>query len=187
MLLPGKKIGFALTVKQLSNTMLLREIEKIMLSGAELFIILLELPEKTERVKYKLQSIFRFLDPVDTLANPPENLSRPFLDLLVLIPNSVRFLNLLEHITAEEYTGMPLVLVPILKNEPAFSLGYISSLMKKNNIYFVPFGPVEQKNTSKTENVFLCSRLDLLLETCIAAFAGEQLKPSTWENHFFPH
>ena len=47
MTLHGKKIGFALTIGQLVDTRILKEIEKIMLQGAELFIILFS-EEKTE-------------------------------------------------------------------------------------------------------------------------------------------
>ncbi|NMB42443.1 MAG: hypothetical protein GX996_11015 [Firmicutes bacterium] len=199
MLLQGKKIGFALTIKQLSNTVILQEIEKLMLSGAELFIILLDPPEKKEALKNKLQNILRQIrqeltkkrgeinNSITVTENLNAGLNYPFLDLLVVIPDSERFLNFLEQATPEGDTGLPLVLVPTLKNEPAPSLGYISSLMKKKNIYFVPFGPVGQKPKKEEKNTYLCSRLDLLMETCSAALEGHQLKPSTWEGHFFPH
>jgi len=202
LLLQGKKIGFALTIKQLSDTKILREIEKIMLSGAELFIILLDPSEKKEGVKNKFQNIFRQIHleilkkreireikevPTTTPDNIPGNLNYPFLDLLVVIPNSERFLGFLEQITPEDHSSLPLVLVPTLENEPTPSLGYISSLMKKKGIFFVPFGPVDQKQERREKNTFLYSRLDLLTETCAAALEGHQLKPSTWENHFFPH
>ncbi len=199
MLLQGKKIGFALTIKQLSDTMILKEIEKIMLAGAELFIILLDPSEKKEGIKNKFQSIFRQIHleilkkrgikevSMTTPDNLPGSLNYPFLDLLVVIPNSERFLGFLEQITPEDDTSLPLVLVPTLENEPTPSLGYISSLMKKKGIFFVPFGPVNQKQEKRERNTFLYSRLDLLTETCAAALEGHQLKPSTWESHSFPH
>ena len=198
MSLSGKKIGFALTISQLSDKIILGEIERIMISGTELFIILLDTPEKNEGIKSKFQSIFHFLQHVimkrgvkngtaPEATSLPLTLDYPFLDLLVVMPNSEHFLHLLTQIVPEEHTGIPLVLVPALENEPAPSLGYISTLMKKQGVYFVPFGPFEQKQKIKAENAFLHSRLDLLTETCAAALEGHQLKPSTWEEHFFPH
>jgi dipicolinate synthase subunit B len=196
LLLQGKKIGFALTIKQISDTSILREIEKIMLAGAELYIILLEPPEKKEGIKNKFQSLFRQIhlevikkrsakeNSLTSADKMPGSLNYPFLDLLVVIPDSERFLIFLEQMVSEDQSYLPLVLVPALENEPTPSLNYISSLMKKKGIFFVPFGPVDQKQEKHT---LLLSRLDLLTETCAAALEGHQLEPYTWENHIFPH
>lgn len=199
MLLQGRKIGVVLTIKQLGDTAILREIEKIMLAGAELFIIPVDLSGKKEGIINKLQHIFRQIymevikkrgakdAPVTNATNSPGNLNYPFLDLLVIFPNSENFLGFLEQMLPEEHTSPPLVVIPILEDEPAPSLGYISSLMKKKGIFFVPFGPVYQKQEKKEKKTYFYSRLDLLTETCAAALEGLQLKPSTWENHSFPH
>jgi len=200
MLLQGKKIGFALSLKQLGDTKILSEIENILLQGAEIFIILLNPEEKKEEgIKNKFQNIFRHLSleilkkrgSGETVPILPEkrqeNLDYPFLDLLVVVPNSGHLLGLLEQITPEDHSSPPMVLVPTLENEPAPPLSYISSLMKKKGIFFVPFGPVDQKQEIKNKTTLLYSRLDLLAETCAAALEGEQLKPSTWENYNFPH
>lgn len=201
MLLQGKKIGFVLSLKQLGNTRILSEIENILLQGAEIFIILLSPEEKKEEevIKNKFQNIFRHLSleilkkrgsegPLPIISEKrQENLDYPFLDLLVVVPNSGRFLGILEQITPENHSNPPLVLVPTLENESAPPLSYISSLMKKKGIFFVPFGPVDRKQEKKNKTTLLYSRLDLLAETCAAALEGEQLKPSIWENHTFPH
>ncbi|MDO9536619.1 MAG: hypothetical protein Q7J85_15130 [Bacillota bacterium] len=199
-MLQGKKIGFTLSLKQLGDSKILSEIEKILLQGAEIFIIILSPEEKKEEgIKNKFQSIFRHLSleilkKRGSVETPPilsekkhENLDYPFLDLLVVVPDSGHLLGLLEQMTPEDHSSPPLVVVPSLENEPAPLLSYISSLMKKKGIYFVPFGPVDRKQEKKEKTTLLYSRLDLLTETCAAALEGVQLKPSTWENHTFPH
>jgi len=198
-LLQGRKIGIVLTIKQLGDTAILKEIEKILLAGAELFIIPLELPEKKEKAIIKVQHFFRQLSrethqkgaakeaPVRGEADLPGRLSYPSVDLVAVFPNSEHFLSFLDQALPEEHTSPPLVVISLLEGEPAFALGYISSLMKKKGIFFVPFGPVSQRLGKKDKKSYLYSRLDLLTETCAAALEGLQIKPFTWENHLFPH
>lgn len=189
MILHGKKIGFALTIDQLGDTRILKEIEKLMLQGAELLIILFSEEKKEEEIiKTRFKNIFQHLNTEEQdFDNKPDRLNGPsFLDLLVVIPRSRRFLNILEKIVPENYCNLfPLVLVPAFENELSVSLNSLSLLMKKKGIYFVPFGPVNYK---KDKNVItsLYSRIDLLPETCAAALEGRHLKPTAWENHFFP-
>ncbi len=192
MILHGKKIGFALTIGQLGDTGILREIEKMMLQGAELFIILFpeEKKEEEEILLARLKKIFRHIniDSNGFCADPdnPDNPDYPFLDLLVLIPCSKRVLSILEKIIPEKYCGLfPLVLVPAFKSELSVSLSSLSSLMKKKGIYFVPFGPVNSRR-NKNGIASFYSRIDLLPETCAAALEGRHLKPTAWDNHFFP-
>jgi len=197
MLLQGKKIGFALTGEQLGDIGILKEIEKIMLEGAEIIIILLDPAEKAEGIKKKLEDILTHehlemlkkhgineisIGTLESITCRPKN---PFFDLLVALPNSERFLNLLAQATPGDCCNVPMVLVPALQDEPAPFLEHISSLMRKKGIFFVPFGPVKGEKANR--QACLYSRLDLLTETCAAALKGEQLKPCTWENCFFPH
>ena len=184
-MLAGKKIGFVLTVGQLGKTAILREIKKMMFAGAETFIVLLDLAEKKETIAKRLQSIFAPSLP-DT--NRPAFLSRrPLPDLLVLAPDSEILWGCLEQITGGGTPPFPLVLITAPGNMPAQPLNSVSSLMKRNGIYFVPFGPIEQRQQEKEKRSVLHSRLDLIAETCAAALEGHQLKPSTWEDLSFPH
>ncbi|MGI6318073.1 MAG: hypothetical protein GX263_03570 [Firmicutes bacterium] len=188
MTLHGKKIGFALTIGQLVDTRILKEIEKIMLQGAELFIILFS-EEKTEEeiLLTRFKKIFQHINMTNcSLEAKPDNLVYPFLDLLVVVPCSKSFLSVLEKIVPEKNCNLfPLVLVPALDNEFSVPLSSISSLLKKKGIYFVPFGPVNSKKNKNGVASFY-SRIDLLPETCAAALEGRHLKPTSWENHFFP-
>ncbi|HHT46200.1 MAG TPA: hypothetical protein GX004_02755 [Firmicutes bacterium] len=188
MILRGKKIGFALTIGQLGDTRILKEIEKLMLQGAELLIILFpEEKKEEENIKTRLKNIFQHLNiKKRDFDNKADRLDGPFLDLLVVIARSRRFLNILEKIVPENYGNLfPLVLVPAFEKELSVSLNSLSLLIKNKGIYFVPFGPVNYK---KNKNIItsLCSRIDLLPETCAAALEGRHLKPTVWENHFFP-
>ncbi|MGI6307421.1 MAG: hypothetical protein ACOX1X_02220 [Dethiobacteria bacterium] len=200
MLLQGKKIGFVLTITQLGNTVILQEIEKIMFAGAELFIILLDPKAKEEAILDRFQGIFRYFSPEMrqkiTLNRAAPQIGPdhtfyyedyPFLDLLIIVPDSEILLNFLEQITDENRFNLPLVLVTSLGNKPVLPWGRISSLMKKKGIFFVPFGPIELKQGKKRGNALIYSRMDLLTETCAAALKGHQLEPSAWEDLSFPH
>jgi hypothetical protein len=160
MLLLSKKIGFITAIAQLGEKRILNEIEKIMLEGAEVFIIPLNPGLQKESFS---------------------GLQITILDLLVFFPASERLLDLLDKITIEEYKKPALVLAPNFESkQPPYS--FISSLLEKNKIFFVPFGPVNKADSKPA----LYSRLDLLLETCIAALEGHQLQPYIWENNPFP-
>lgn len=198
----GEKVGFALTISQLANNTILQEIKKILFAGAEVFIILLDPAEKKGEILKRLQGI---LSPdfktnrgkilkhgraSSTGVDQDIDFSTPqqtFLDLLVLAPNSEALLACLEEITTEDCPRPPLVLITAPQNIPGLSLKCISSLMKKNGVFFVPFGPIEQKQEKVEKKPVLFSRIDLLLETCAAALEGHQLIPSTWEDLSFPH
>ena len=169
-MLLGKKIGFVLTTGQLGCTIILREIKKMMFAGAEISIILLDPAGKKEKTEKRLQDIFV-----------------PALDLLVLVPDSELLWGCLEQTTGGKALPFPLVLITALENMPALPLNSVSSLMKRDGIYFVPFGPIEQRQPETEKRSTLHSRLDLLAETCAAALEGHQLKPSTWEDLSFPH
>ncbi|MGI5876864.1 MAG: hypothetical protein ACOX6X_08700 [Dethiobacteria bacterium] len=159
MLLLNKKIGFITTVTQLGETIILGEIEKIMMQGADIFVILLN----------------------PCLQN--RNLSgfRPStLDLLVFFPDSEQLIGFLAEI-AEEQKRPALVLAPNFESkQPPYR--FITSLLEKKRTYFVPFGLVNKKEGKPA----IYSRLDLLLETCTAALEGHQLQPYIWENNPFP-
>jgi len=200
MLLQGKKIGFALTMIQLGNITILEEIEKIMIAGAELSIILLDPKAKEEALLERFQNIFQAagakIRQKKTL-KPPERAAKagemppaktyPFLDLLIVVPDSAALLSFLEQFVAENCLNLPLVLVTSLGNKPVLPWGQISALMKKEGVFFVPFGPIELKPEKKGEQALIFSRMDLLTETCAAALEGHQLEPSAWENLSLPH
>ena len=95
MILHSKKIGFVLTIGQLGDTRILMEIEKIMLQGAELFIILFSEDKKEEEILLnRFKRIFQHINMTNYgLDVQPDNLDYPFLDLLVVIPCSKRYLS----------------------------------------------------------------------------------------------
>lgn len=200
MLLQGKKIGFALTMTQLGNITILQEIEKIMIAGAELALILLDPEAKEEALWERFQIILqaagtkirqeKTLNHTVHAAKPKEispPATYPFLDLLIIVPDSATLLGFLEQFVAENRLDLPLVLVTSLGNKPVLPWGQISTLMKKKGIFFVPFGPIELKQDQKGDNELIFSRMDLLTETCAAALEGHQLEPSAWENLSLPH
>ncbi len=200
MLLQGKKIGFALTMTQLGNITILQEIEKIMIAGAELALILLDPKAKEEALWERFQIILqaagtkirqeKTLNHTVHAAKPKEispQATYPFLDLLIIVPDSATLLGFLEQFVAENRLDLPLVLVTSLGNKPVLPWGQISTLMKKKGIFFVPFGPIELKQDQKGDNELIFSRMDLLTETCAAALEGHQLEPSAWENLSLPH
>ena len=200
MLLQGKRIGFVLTMTQLGNTIILQEIEKIMFAGAELFIVLLDPQANRGAILERFQGLIRHCSPEMHRNKPskktapftkPEQVSAlegsPFLNLLIVVPDSESLLSFLEQFVAENRLGLPLVLVTALGNKPVLPWGQISALMKKEGIFFVPFGPIELRQGEKEKNALIFSRMDLLTETCAAALKGHQLEPSAWENLSLPH
>ncbi len=170
MRLQGKKIGIMLEIKQLSDTRILNEINRIMFEGAEVLIVLTGGKKEEEA------------------GNFPALFHESLFDLLVFIPCAGEQLSLLKKTIPRDYNGLPLVVVPALEKELCPPLDDISTLMEVRGIYFVPFGPLArgdgEKKRKQTPSLF--SRLDLLTESCIAALEGHSLKHSFWENNFFP-
>ena len=173
MRLQSKKVGIMLGIKQLGDTQILGEINRIMFEGAEIFIVLIGERKKRETGNFSFPSLFH----------------ESLLDLLVFIPNTEKQLRQLRETIPRDYSGLPLVIVPVLGERSHPSLDDISVLMEIKGIYFIPFGPLPRENRckkKKEEIPTLFSRLDLLTESCIAALEGHNLRHSLWENNFFP-
>lgn len=192
MRLQSKKIGIMLKVKQLGDTRILNEINRIMFEGAEVLIILLgEEKDSFPAFFRKLTSIRNITDNYGQDLKKPLGKFRPAMegslfDLLVFIPCTGKQLSLLAKIIPWDDNSLPLVIAPVLEKDSLPPFGDISVLMDIRGIYFVPFGPLTRKNPGEKEPPALFSRLDLLTESCIAALEGHSLKHSFWENNFFP-
>jgi len=178
--LQSKKIGIMLKVKQLSDTRILNEINRMMFEGAEILIILLG--EKNEH-KTGFPALFHQLAVSQT---DYYNVEGILFDLLVFIPCTGKQLSILTETLPRSYNGLPLVIAPLLEKDPQPPFGDLSALLETRKVYFVPFGPLTHKIKGKKQAPSLFSRLDLLTEACIAALEGEHLKHSFWENNFFP-
>ncbi len=196
MRLQSKKIGIMLKIKQLGDTRILNEINRIMFEGAEILIILLG--EKKEH-QTGFPALFHKLTISQTMPvensgqNSKKNLGEAHLstegilfDLLVFIPCTGEQLSILTETIPRDYNGLPLVIAPLLEKDPHPPFGDLSVLLETRGIYFVPFGPLTHKNKEKKQTPSLFSRMDLLTESCIAALEGQRLKHSFWENNFFP-
>jgi len=187
-----------LKIKQLSDTRILNEINRMIFEGAEVLIILLG--ENKEQETESFPALFHKLAISQTVTekrkgqNSEKHLDKtgpgteeePFFDLLVFIPCTGTQLSILTEIIPRDYNGIPLVVAPLLEKDPHPPLSDISLLLEIQGIYFVPFGPLTGKKEGKTQTLSLFSRLDLLTESCIAALDGQSLKHSFWENNFFP-
>ncbi len=197
----GKKIGIASTAAQLGNTIVLKEIERMIKGGADLIIIITEPIIEKSHQKNPLKELLHKLSASceETLecdnaffASDSDDgldetcLPAPPLDLLVIISGFPGLLRPLAQLKAEE-CNFPLVLllVPSPGETPAFP--QLSSLMEKEGVYFVPFGPLSSNREKEGGLPLLCSRIDLLSEACSAALQGNQLRPFIWDNHHFPH
>ena len=109
MLLQSKKVGIMLKIKQLSNTRILNEINRIMFEGAEVLIILLG--EKKEQETNSFSALFHKLSTFQTMTevNKEQDIEMPLdkfrpdmegflFDLLVFIPCTGKQLSLLAEI-----------------------------------------------------------------------------------------
>jgi hypothetical protein len=171
--LKGKKIGVATAAPQLGNAAILKELEQMVSSGAELLIIVFaEGPQDKQAFQNLLRKILTRLEPPD---------------LYVIITGFPGLLEHLAQLSPGDYPGTPLVmlLLPSSGDKPA--LPQLSSLLASKGVFFVPFGLLRGNRDKEGEFPLLCSRIDLLGETCAAALEGCQLHPFTWDNHIFPH
>ncbi|NLX90339.1 MAG: hypothetical protein GXZ07_01895 [Firmicutes bacterium] len=193
MRLQSKKIGIMLKIKQLGDTRILNEINRIMFEGAEVLIILLgEEKDGFPAFIRKLTPIRKITDNYGQDLKPlgkfcPAREGSLF-DLLVFIPCTGKQLSLLAEMIPRDrdHNGLPLVIAPVLEKDTPPPFGDISALMDIRGIYFVPFGPLTRKGSGEKQAPALFYRLDLLTESCIAALEGHSLKHSFWENNFFP-
>jgi hypothetical protein len=170
MRLQSKKVGIMLEIKQLGDTRILNEINRIMFEGAEVLIVLMGGKKEQEAKSF------------------PALFHESLFDLLVFIPCTGRQLSLLKKAIPRDYSGLPLVIAPVLERDSRPPFEDISILLEIRGIYFIPFGPLPRKNEEKRKEQIpaLFSRLDLLTESCIAALEGHSLRHSFWENNFFP-
>ena len=197
----GKKIGIASTAAQLGNTIVLKEIERMITGGAELLIIITDPATDKANHKNPLKELLHKLSVsceethecsstffASDRADVPDSicLPTPPLDLLVIVSGFPGLLEPLAQLKADE-CDFPLVLllVPSPGETPAFP--QLSSLMEKEGVFFVPFGPLSSNREKEGGLPLLCSRIDLLGEACSAALQGNQLRPFIWDNHHFPH
>lgn len=180
MLMQGKKIGINLPFVRLKETLLLQQINKLLTQGAEILI----LPwEKTYAEENAI---------ITSKAFTPQLVNKNFyeltslLDILVFISPSEKLLKYLASKEVNLLTKMiPIVIYIEYELRGEYSpLKHLSNLLQQKNIYFVPFSTAYPKKESR-EIVNLCSRADLLPNTCSEALDHRQIKPVTWEDHFF--
>ena len=196
----SKKIGIASTAAQLGNTIVLKEIERMITGGAELFIIITDpaagkwycdnpIKELLKQLAVSSDEARRsgtFFSSDRAGTSGDTSVKAPSLDLLVIISGFPGLLKPLAELRAEDCTTpLVLLLIPSPGEKPAFP--QLSSLIDKEGVFFVPFGPLGSNQDKDADLPLLCSRIDLLGDACSAALQGNQLRPYIWDNHQFPH
>lgn len=198
----GKKIGVASTAAHFSNTIVLKEIERLITGGAELVMIVVELSAARQDNRNPLKELLlqlavpgedKILQNTSLLYSVKDDgggdtlFPTPQLDLLVIISGFQGLLESLARLTTEECSSIPLVLllIPSPGEKPAYP--QISSLLEKKGVFFVPFGPLSSNREHEGGDPSFCSRIDLLGDACSAALQGKQLRPFVWDNYHFPN
>ena len=178
----GKRIGIALSLSNLQNPAIAGVIKRLLLAGAEVCLVLLD--PRQEHVHKKpapVQNLERAMHRHKTTEGK-------MVDLWVIVPDSENLLvYLVQHVKKEK--TVPLVLLPVFRDNPNGTLRHLSLLMEHEQVYFVPFGVLlngtrEEQSTDVPS--FFC-RTDLLVETCGAALQGQRIEPAVWENCIFPN
>ncbi len=178
----GKRIGVALSMSNFQNPAITGEIKRLLVAGAEICLVLLDpRQESVHKKPVPVQSLERAMHRHKTT-------KEKMVDLWIIIPESESLLlYLVKHVKNEQ--TVPLVLLPVFRDNPNGTLRHLSRLMEHEQVYFVPFGVLLNGNRQDQDSdipSFFC-RTDLLVETCAAALQGQRIEPAVWEDCIFPH
>lgn len=196
----GKRIGIALSLAHLHSPAIIGEIKRLLLAGAEVCLVLLDpgreevFPGKSRENRESGESReneYKKPVPVQTLERVMDGqkiADEEPLDLLVIVSDSEPTMIYLAEQAKKKKMGIPLVLLPVFRENPAGTLRHLSALMENERVFFVPFGVLLNSRGEQEKDIpsFFC-RTDLLFETCAAALKGQRIEPAVWEECFLPH
>lgn len=198
MCLAGKQIGFALHPEHFSLPVILREIEKMIAQGAEVFPFLLTSDNRTydqsfADVQRTLEQLTgRELLPATDRSGDDEDGPDHSFDVLVIAPCTGSFLGRLLNAKASALplsaalshleSGKPVVIALVANGDSSDLFVNVAQIMSLHRVFLVPFGPVQ-----KDEKRIFISRMELILDTVLFALAQKQLQPVYLEPCWLPH
>lgn len=187
--LAGKTVGFALTGSFCTFSRVLKELEKVAETGANIIPIMSEISYSTdtrfgtaEDFRNRIEGICK--NPIIKTVKEAEPIGpKGYLDILVIAPCTGNTLAKLAAGIADSSVTMaakahlrnqkPVVIAPSTNDGLGNAAKNIGVLLNNKNLYFVPFG---QDDHIKKPNS-LVADMTKILPSLEAAMDGEQLQP----------
>jgi len=187
--LAGKTVGFALTGSFCTFSRVLKELEKVVATGANVIPIMSEIAYSTdtrfgtaEEFKTRIEAICK--NPIIKTVKEAEPIGpKGYLDILVIAPCTGNSLAKLASGIADSSVTMaakahlrnqkPVVIAPSTNDGLGNAAKNIGVLLNNKNLYFVPFG---QDDHVKKPNS-LVADMTKILPSLEMAMDGEQLQP----------
>jgi dipicolinate synthase subunit B len=189
MLLQGIRVGFVLTGSHCTLALIIKEIEKIVGEGAEVFPV----------VSYSVNSTdTRFGKSADWCNRLQELTNKPLIktivdaepigpgklfDILVVAPctgntlaklaNGITDTPALMAIKAHLRNDRPVVIAVSTNDGLGFNAKNIAVLLNTKNVFMVPFG--QDKPVAKPNS--LVAKMDKIIDTVLYAIEGKQIQP----------
>lgn len=187
--LEGKKIGIAITGSFCTFQKLYQELSHLKALGADLYPILsyhvstLDSRFGTAREHREQIEALTGKTAIDTIPGAEPFGPKLKMDAMVILPctgntlsklaNAITDTPVLMAVKAHLRNNRPLILSISSNDALGLNMKHLGLLMNSKNIYFVPYG---QDDYTKKPNS-LIAHVELLSDTILAAFLGEQLQP----------
>lgn len=187
--LNGKSVGFAMTGSFCTFSRVIKELEKLKSTGANIFPIMSEMAYNTDT---RFGSSLEFREKMEMICENPIIKSvkeaepigpKSYLDLLIIAPCTGNTLAKMANGVTDSSVTMAAkahlrnqkpVLVAVSTNDGlANSAKNIGVLLNTKNIYLVPFGQDDADNKPNS----LVADMTKILPSAIAALSGQQLQP----------
>ena len=189
MRLKGVRIGFALTGSHCTLGEVVDEIRRLVSEGAEVTPIVSFSVDTTD-TRFGTADYWKSLleevtgrKVINTITGAEPIGPQQLLDVLIIAPctgntmaklaNAITDTPVLMAAKACLRNRRPVILAISTNDGLGLNAKNLGMLLNTKNVYFVPFG---QDNPGQKPNS-LVARMDLILETTIAALAGRQLQP----------
>lgn len=189
MRLQGIKVGFALTGSHCTLGKVMTELRRFVAEGAEVYPIVSAAVEQTDtrfgRAAQWLEEITAITGrrPIATIAEAEPIGPEKLFDVLVIAPctgntlaklaNGIIDTPVLMAAKAQLRNQRPVVLAVSTNDGLSMNAKNIGLLLNTKNIYLVPFGQDDPFNKWSS----LVAKMELLLETTLAALEGKQIQP----------
>ncbi|MDW7651030.1 MAG: dipicolinate synthase subunit B [Bacillota bacterium] len=189
MRLKGKKIGFAFTGSHCTLEKTFPEIEKLLAEGADVFPIIspsVDLTDtrfgdatewKTRLVKLTGHKLINSITGAEPLG------PKGMLDAYVIAPctgntlaklaNGITDTAVLMGAKAQLRNQKPVIIAVSTNDGLGFNAKNIGTMLSTKNVYMVPFG----QDSPFTKPNSLVAKMDVLVQTVLAALEGRQLQP----------
>jgi len=189
MKLKNKKVGFAITGSHCTSNAVLREIEKLIQEGAEIFPIV---SPSVSQSNTKFGSAEKWLEqleiitgnkPITTIVEAEPVGPKKLIDVVVIAPctgntmaklaNGITDTAVLMATKAHLRNQRPVVIGIATNDGLGANARNLGVILNMKNVYLIPFGqdnPLEKKNS-------LVANWDLLIETTVLALKGKQIQP----------